>query len=85
MPATQPRPNLEERARLGTEIFDRLVRPKLRPDDDGKFVAIDVVSGEFEVDEDDYTAVRRLKSRNAAAEIWLMRAGEATTYRIRAR
>ena len=38
---------LDELARLGAEVFDRNVRPALHPEDDGKFVAVDVVSGEY--------------------------------------
>ena len=64
--------------RLGEEAFRRDVRPHLRPEDDGKFVAIDVGSGDYEIDEDDYTAVERLEARLPDAEVWLMRAGHPT-------
>ena len=60
MPATEPRHTPEELARLGSEVFERRVRPMLRPEDDGKFVALDVQTGDYEVDEDDYGAVSRL-------------------------
>ena len=82
MPATTPQRTLDEVARLGGEVFDRQVKPALRPDDDGKFVAIDVDVGDYEIDEDDYTAVMRLKSRSPDAEVWLARAGFPTTYRM---
>ncbi len=81
MPTTTPRRSLDELARLGGEIFDRQVRPALKPEDDGRFVAIDVESADFEIDEDDYTAVSRLQSRKPTADIWLMRAGHPTTCR----
>src|SRR5438874_13734044 len=82
MPTTgAPRP-LEELARLGGEVFDRRVRPVLRPTDDGKFVAVDVVTGEYEIDADDYAAVTRLRARVPAADVWLARAGSPTTYRV---
>ena len=82
MATTQPRRTPDELARLGGEIFDRQVRPTLRPEDDGKFVAIDVETGAYEIDGDDYAAVARLRSRKPAADIWLMCAGYPTTYRI---
>ena len=72
----------EELARLGGEAFERCVRPSLRPEDDGKFVAVDVVSGEYEIDADDYAAVTRLRARVPAADIWLARAGSPATCRI---
>ncbi len=82
MPATEARRSPEELARLGAEAFDRRVRPILRPEDDGKFVAIDVGTGEFEIDDDDYTAVVRLRTRSPRAEIWLGRAGAPAAYRM---
>ena len=82
MPTTNPPRTLEELARLGAEVFDRRVRPSLRPVDDGKFVAVDVVSGEYEIDPDDYAAVTRLRARLPSAEPWLFRVGSPTTCRI---
>lgn len=73
---------LDELESLGTELFDRQVRPALRPEDEGKFVAIDVDTGDYEVNQDDFTAVSGLRSRHPTAEIWLMRAGYPTTYRM---
>lgn len=80
MPTTKR--TLDELAALGGDIFDRHVRPALRPEDDGKFVAIDVETADYEIDADDYAAVSRLRTRNTAADIWLLRAGFPTTCRI---
>jgi hypothetical protein len=82
MTALDSQRNPEELARLGAEILDRRVRPMLRPDDDGKFVAIDVGTGDFELDDDDYTAVSRLRTRSPHAEIWLGRIGAPAAYRM---
>ena len=73
----------DEVARLGKETYGRLVRPKLLADDDGKFVALDILTGDYEIDADDYTAIMRLRSRSPAAEIWLEMAGELTAYKMR--
>ena len=81
MPATDSPHNPEELARLGSEIFDRKVRPTLRPEDDGKFIAIDILSGDFEINEDDYNAVMRLRARRPMGEFWLERAGQPTAIR----
>jgi hypothetical protein len=83
MPVTEPRRTPEELARLGSEVFERRVRPMLRPDDDGKFVALDVESGDYELDEDDYAAVSRLRARNPTAQVWLNRVGQPAAYRMR--
>lgn len=37
-----PRDSKEEFARRGDEIYTRNIRPKLKPDDKGKFVLIDI-------------------------------------------
>ena len=84
MSATQPRLSREELARRGDDTFARMLRPLLRPDDDGKFVAIDVESAAFEVDEDEHAAVTRLHSRVPGAQVWLVRAGFPATHRLRA-
>jgi hypothetical protein len=76
------RHTLDELANLGRNLFEQHVRPVLRPEDDGKFIAIDIETGDYEIDEDDYAAVRRLQSRKPAADVWLMRAGYPATCRI---
>lgn len=83
MTTTDQRLGPDELARLGQEAYDRRVRPILRPEDDGKFVAIDVMTGDYEIDEDDYTAVARLRARLPATDTWLMRAGYPTAHQMR--
>lgn len=85
MPATNARLAPEELACLGGDAFDRHVRPKLRFEDDGKFVAIDVVTGDHEIDADDYSAVMRLRARLPLADIWLACVGQPTAYKLRRR
>lgn len=85
MPAAYRTRSPDDLARLGAEIFDRRVRPALRAEDDGKFVAIDVGTGEYEIDEDDFAAVARLRARLPQADIWLERAGQPTAYQMRRR
>lgn len=82
MSTTEPRHNREEVARLGQEIFERRVKPNLKPEDDGKFIAIDIKTEEYEIDADDYTAVMRLRGRMPNAEMWLMRAGYPAAHKL---
>jgi len=79
----QPHRTPEEVARLGSDILECEVMPTIRPVDEDKYVAIDVESGEYEIDEEDYTAVKRLRTRRPAAEIWLGRIGQPAAYRMR--
>ena len=82
MTPVTPKRSSEEVAKLGEEIYERRVRPTLTPEDHGKYVAIDIVSGEYEVDSDDYTAVMRLRGRIPGAEVWLTRAGFPAAYKL---
>ena len=80
---TMTHPNPSELARRGTDLFDNVIRPGLRPEDDGKYVAIDIISGQYELDDDDYKAVMTLRTRIPEADIWLARAGYPAAYTIR--
>lgn len=73
----------EDLTRLGPEAFNRHVRPKLQAEDDGKFAAVDIATGDFEIDEDDYTAVTRLRNRRPTADVWLERVGQPAACRMR--
>ena len=82
MAERKPRYSHEEFARRGKEIYERVVRPTLKPEDDGKFVAIDIETSAFEIDSDDYEAEERLFRRLRDAQIWLERVGWPAAYSI---
>ena len=69
------RHTLEEVCQRGMEIFEQQIMPKLHPSDHGKFVAIDTLSGEYELDENDYSSIMKMRARIPNAEIFLARAG----------
>jgi hypothetical protein len=73
---------LADEERRALTVYDALVRPALRAEDDGKYVAIAFERDDFEIDTDDYTAIKRLLARHPGARVWLTRAGRATAYRI---
>ena len=75
MAATQPRYGKEEFARRGDALYERDVLPRLELGNDGKFVAIDIESGAFEVDADELAASDRLTAGHPDAQIWLRRIG----------
>jgi hypothetical protein len=82
MRATIPRYSKEEFARRGQEIYERTIRPRVEAGNEGKFVAIDIETGAYEIDSDDYTATERLLAREPDAQIWLLRVGHRAAYRI---
>src|SRR5436190_13562124 len=63
MAATQPRYSKEEFARRGDAIYDRDIRPAIESGNQGKFVAIDIETGAYEIDVDEQVASDRLLTR----------------------
>jgi hypothetical protein len=71
----QPRYSMEEFARRGDEIYDRDVAPHVTADQEGKFVLIDIESGDYEIDADEVAASDRLLARHPDAQVWMTRVG----------
>ncbi|MBA2447956.1 MAG: hypothetical protein H0V51_08025 [Chloroflexi bacterium] len=82
MAMLEPRYSKEEFAERGQTIYERDIRPRLPASDEGKFVAIDIETGAYELDADDYAATERLLVRHPDAQIWLCRAGHRAAYRL---
>lgn len=65
---------IEEFARRGDAIYKQLVSTFV-PSDDGKFVVIDIETGDYEIDADEVAASDRLLIRRPNAQSWLARIG----------
>ena len=84
MPELQPRYSKEEFAQRGDEIYERDIRPQIdETSNAGKFVAIDIETGAYEIDGDELTASDRLLARYPEAQIWLRRVGSRYVRRFR--
>jgi hypothetical protein len=75
MATTQPRYTKQEFARRGDAIYDRDILPHLEGSDEGRFVAIDIETGAYEVDASELAASDRLLARIPEAQMWLRRIG----------
>jgi hypothetical protein len=82
MAVLEPRYSKDEFVQRGQAIYERDIRPALSAGDDGKFLAIDVVTGAYELNSDDCAATEHLLARYPTAQIWLCRAGNRAAYRI---
>ena len=82
MAVLEPRYSKDEFARRGQLIYTRDIRAHLTTEDEGKFVAIDIETGAYEIHRDDYTATERLLGRHPSAQIWLLSVGHRTAYRL---
>ena len=65
----------EEIVPRGREIYERDVRPGLGPEHEGKFVVIDVASGDYEVSDDDEEAFGRAEEKHPEAVFFVLRVG----------
>lgn len=74
----------EEFARRGDALYEQLA-PTFAVSDQGKFVLIDIDSGDYEVDADEIAASDRLLIRRPNAQTWLARIGARHARRIVAR
>ena len=72
----------EEIALRGREIYDDRIRQKVESNDDGKIVAIDVVTSEFVVRDNSLNAADALLENYPDAQIWFVRVGHRAVHRI---
>jgi hypothetical protein len=82
MAATKRRYSKEEFARRGAALVKSKVRPRLTEADKDKFVAIDIETGEYELDKDEMKAVARLRKRLPDPQIWLVHVSTGYLYRF---
>jgi hypothetical protein len=82
MASTGRRYSKEEFARRGDEVYERQVRPLLKPEDEGKFAAIDIDSGAYEIADDELAACDKLNARVPNAQTWLIRVGSRYLHRF---
>lgn len=73
--------NKEEIRDLGKQYYEQ-IRAEMEANHWGRMVVIDVTNGNIEIDDDDYTATRRLFDRNPNAMTWGERVGFRAPYRM---
>ena len=69
----------------GQSIYDEQIKPLVEPTHKGKFVAIDIDTGEYEIDPRDATACQRLRNRLPSANLFAVRAGHPAAYHLSGR
>jgi hypothetical protein len=66
----------------GEEIYEQQIRRKVEPGNKGKFVVIDIETGNYEVDEDDLQATKRALAKQSDAVLYGLRIGYPTAYTL---
>lgn len=80
----QRRRPTEEAARLGREMYERDIAPRLAASTTGSFVAVDIDSGEWTIAERDVDACDALyASRPEAVNVYIARVGHRVAVRMR--
>lgn len=74
--------NPDEITTRGQRLFNEKINPTLGPKDGGKFVVINVDTGDFEIDKDDLAASKRAKSRFPGSPLFVVRVGAPAAYRL---
>jgi hypothetical protein len=82
MATTQPRYSKEEFAKRGDTIYETEILPNLAAKDIGKFLAIDIETGQYEIAADEMKAGNKLRRRLPGAQIWMVRIGYTSTRRF---
>ena len=72
----------EEVARRGKAIYEREIRPRVEAEHCGQFLVVDILSGAYEIAEDDLTASDRALAKNPKAILYGLRIGSPAAYRL---
>ena len=72
----------EEVEARGKAIYTAEIREQVEAENKGKFVVIDIETGEYEIDADDLQATMRALAKRPAAVLYGLRIGFPTAYRL---
>jgi hypothetical protein len=72
----------EEIASLGQARYDQEIQNQLDASARGKFLVLDIETGEYEIDVDERVALKRARSKHPDAALYLLRIGHPTAYRL---
>lgn len=72
----------EEVARRGQELYEQQIRHQVEPAEDGRFLVVDVKSGDYELADDDLTASNRMLARRPEAMLYGLLVGRDYAYRL---
>jgi hypothetical protein len=72
----------EEVVSRGEAIYKEQIRDNIEAENKGKFVVIDIETGDYEIDVDDLRATMRALAKRPAAILYGLRIGYPTAYRL---
>lgn len=72
----------EEVGRRGQALYDQKIRDKVEPKNQGRFLVLDITTGEYEIDDSDLAASKRAMAKNPDAVVYGVRIGYTAAYRL---
>ncbi|MFN3650731.1 MAG: hypothetical protein ACK47B_14240 [Armatimonadota bacterium] len=72
----------DEIGRRGEALYERELRSRLEETHRGQFLALDVMSGRYQIAEDDLTATTRLMDEIPGATVYTLRIGRQAAYQL---
>lgn len=72
----------QEVARRGREIYERRLRSQVEPEHEGRFLVVDVESGEYALADDELEAFDRALEKKPDGVLYLLRVGHPAAHRI---
>jgi len=71
-----------ELARRGRDYYDRVLRAKLEPEHKGKFLALEVETGDYALGDNSLEALDRAEAQHPDSVFYILRVGYRTAGRI---
>lgn len=72
----------QEVASQGEAIYEQNIRKNIETGNQGKFVVIDIETGEYEIDDDDLQATKRVLAKRSDAVLYGLRIRYPTAYKL---
>lgn len=66
----------------GERIYQQQIRVQVEPKGKGKFLVVDIETGDYEVDQSDLAATKRALAKRPDAVLYGLRIGYPTAYRL---
>lgn len=79
---TMPDIDFQKRREIGWKIYDEKIKKLVEPQEIGKFLVIDVTTGEYVVNPDLILAEDELMTRQPEAVCYVMRIGHPAPFRL---
>lgn len=77
-----PRYSREEVVRRGKAWYEQQLRAQVESGNTGKFMVIDIETGEYEIDRDEVAALKRAKAKRSDGPLYMLRIGHRTAYQL---